>query len=148
MQGAGGGRPRKPPGQARHRNKPTRETIVVPADARVAEIPEPMVELTGVRRRVWEAMWSQPIASLWEPVVDVVPLTRLVLLQTSPEALLDKGLLAEMRHLEDRFLLNPYARAQQRVTITGVDDKPEEPTPAKKPANVTRIADRRRRLGA
>jgi hypothetical protein len=123
MRGAGGGRPRKPAGQTRHRNKPTKDTIAVPASARVPEPPEPMVELDGTRRRVWDAMWATPVATLWDRV-DVPVLTRLVMLQCSKEALLDKDLLTEMRHLEDRFLLNPYARAQQRVVIegTGQDD--------------------------
>ncbi len=151
MRGAGGGRPRKPEGTTVHRNKPTRTAITVEAAARVDEIPEPAVQMTGLRRKVWDAMWSNPIATLWDPI-DVLPLTRLVLLQTSPEALLDKGLLAEMRHLEDRFLLNPYARAQQRVELVGE----AAPVPAaearaeakREAGKVSRLEDRRRRLGA
>jgi hypothetical protein len=150
MRGAGGGRPRKPEGTARHRNKPTRTTIIVRPDARVEQIPEPALPMTGIRRQIWDEMWSNPIATLWD-LIDVVPLTRLVFLQTSADALLDKGLLAEMRQLEDRFLLNPYARAQQRVQIEG---EPRE-TPAEsraaareQAATVARLEDRRRRLGA
>jgi hypothetical protein len=116
MRGAGGGRPRKPPGQARHRNPSTRDTITVAADARVEEPPPPMIPLNGPALYLWEGMWQHPVATLWERT-DVAPLTRLVMLQTSATALLNKDLLAEMRHLEDRFLLNPYARAQQRVVI-------------------------------
>lgn len=121
MRGAGGGRPRKPAGQTRHRNKPTKDTIVVPADARVKRVPKPVGELGAVQKALWRRMWRHPVATLWEDA-DVAPLTRLVMMQTSPEALTDKDLLAEMRHLEDRFLLNPYARAQQRVVIAGEDD--------------------------
>lgn len=90
--------------------------------------------MTGIRRQVWDEMWSNPIATLWDPI-DVVPLTRLVFLQTSPEALLDKGLLAEMRQLEDRFLLNPYARAQQRVVIA----EAEEPVARVKPVRARKL---------
>jgi hypothetical protein len=75
-----------------------------------------MIPLNGPAKYLWEAMWGHPVATLWT-LADVAPLTRLVMLQTSSTALLNKDLLAEMRHLEDRFLLNPYARAQQRVVI-------------------------------
>jgi hypothetical protein len=129
MRGAGGGRPRKPPGQARHRNPPTRDTITVAADARVEDPPPPMIPLNGPARYLWEAMWQHPVATLWT-VADVAPLTRLVMLQTSATAIVSKDLLAEMRHLEDRFLLNPYARAQQRVVI---GDGPDDATAADVP---------------
>jgi hypothetical protein len=150
MRGAGAGRPRKPEGTARNRNKPTRTTLTLRADARVDEIPEPALPMSGLRRQVWDAMWASPIATLWSPI-DVLPLTRLVFLQTSPDALLDKGLLAEMRQLEDRFLLNPYARAQQRVQIgseaieTPAESRANE---RERAATVARLEDRRRRLGA
>lgn len=90
--------------------------------------------LSGIRRTIWDGMWGQPVATLWN-LVDVAPLTRLVILQTTLEALGDKDLLAEMRHLEDRFLLNPYSRAQQRVVLAGEDIDVE----------VDDIADARRR---
>lgn len=136
--GATGGRPRKPAGTTRHRNPPMRGTIVVPADARVAKIPEPPLPLSGVRLEIWNAMWSQPIATLWN-LVDLAPLARLVILQTSLEAFKSRDLLAEMRQLEDRFLLNPYSRAQQRVVI---DDAGEgEPD-----GNVAWFEDAKRRL--
>jgi hypothetical protein len=116
MKGAGAGRPRKPEGTTRHRNPPTRGTIVIASDARVAVIPDPVFPLTGVRLDIWTAMWDQPIATLWN-LVDLAPLTRLVVLQTTIEAFSSKDLLSEMRQLEDRFLLNPLARVQQRVVI-------------------------------
>jgi hypothetical protein len=81
-----------------------------------------MIPLSGPAKYVWNDMWAHPVATLWQRA-DVAPLTRLVLLQTSSTALLNKDLLAEMRHLEDRFLLNPYARAQQRVVIEDQDRK-------------------------
>ena len=114
--GAGAGRPPNPSGQVRHRHPPARGVILLQADARVATIPEPSFPLTGVRHDVWQEMWSQPIATLWNRV-DLAALTRLVILQTTLDALSNHRLLAEMRQLEDRFLLNPYARAQQRVVI-------------------------------
>lgn len=116
MRAAGSGRPRKPEGTARNRNPPTRGTITIPADARVATIPEPSLPLTGVRRDIWDLMWSQPIATLWN-LADLAALTRLVILQTTLEAFASKDLLSEMRQLEDRYLLNPMSRVQQRVVI-------------------------------
>jgi hypothetical protein len=116
MRGAGGGRPPKPPEERRHRNPPTKDTIVVYSDDRVESVPEPVLPFTGARRELWDQMWAQPIAVLWD-VVDVAALTRMVLMQTSAETVKDSRLLIELRQLEDRFLLNPYARAQQRVVI-------------------------------
>lgn len=116
MRGAGGGRPPKPEDERRHRNPPTKDTIVVYADDRPDEVPEPVLPFDGARRELWDRMWSQPIACLWD-VVDVAAVTRMVLLQTSAGTFTDNKLLIELRQLEDRFLLNPYARAQQRVML-------------------------------
>lgn len=114
--GAGSGRPRKPEGTARNVNVPTKGTVFVDEFARVAKIPEPSLPLTGVRADIWNQIWSSPVATLWCDA-DLASLTRLVILQTTLEAIMNKGLLQEMRQLEDRFLLNPYSRAQQRVVI-------------------------------
>lgn len=116
MRGAGGGRPQKPPEERRHRNPPTKDTIVVYADDRVDEVPEPVLPFDGARRALWDRIWSQPVASLWD-AVDAAAVTRMVLLQTSATTFTDNKLLIELRQLEDRFLLNPYARAQQRVML-------------------------------
>ncbi len=129
MRGAGGGRPRKPEGTTRHRNPPTRNQIVVYSDARVDPIPDPPVPLQGLQQAQWRDLWSQPLATLWANPADLMTLVRLVALQTSADAMLDKGLLAEIRQLEDRFLLSPYARAQQRIVIL---DPPEEEAPVQR----------------
>ena len=126
MRGAGGGRPRKPDGQRINRH-PLKGAVVVYGDARGEMVPEPLMPLTVPQRRLWDALWSQPIATLWCPA-DVPALTRLVMLQTSDRAQFDGRLLAETRQLEDRFLLSPYARAQQRVVIVEPEeDEPETP---------------------
>jgi hypothetical protein len=117
MRGAGGGRPRLPPDENRRRRPPpTKDTIVVYADDRVDHVPDPVLPFDGLRRQLWDRMWAQPIAVLWD-VVDVAALTRMVMLQTSAAAMTEPRMLLELRNLEDRFLLNPYARAQQRVVI-------------------------------
>lgn len=138
MKGAGAGRPAKPTGQARNRMPPTRGTIAIPSTAHVAKIPEPSLPLTGVRLDIWNSMWSQPIATLWN-LADLAALTRLVILQTTLEAFTSKDLLSEMRQLEDRFLLNPMSRVQQRVVI----DEGEAQTDG---SNVAWFEDAKRRL--
>lgn len=137
--GAGGGRPAKPAGQARNQNKPMRGSIVLSASARVDKVPAPPLPLDGVRLEIWDQMWAQPIATLWS-VVDLTALCRLVILQTTLAAYSKAELLREMRCLEDRFLLNPYSRAQQRVVIDG------EAEGAADGSNVAWYADAKARL--
>lgn len=139
MRGAGGGRPRKPAGQTRHRNPTTKKPVTIKADAKVDQIPKPAIAFKGVRKKIWDQMWAQPVATLWD-VADVAVLTRLVVLQTTPAVYQDRGLLAETRQLEDRFLLNPYARAQQRIIIEDAAGEGEEA------GDVTWLEDARRRL--
>ena len=81
--------------------------------------PEPPFPLAGLRSALWRRMWAQPVARVWADI-DVAPLARLVVLQTSPEAFTDRGLLAELRQLEDRFFLSP--RARREGGSTGGDD--------------------------
>lgn len=123
MRGAGGGRPRKPDDQRRNRNAPSRHDIVVYTDARVAVVPDPPIPLVGRQVPAWEALWREPVATLWS-TADVGAVLRMVILQTSAQTYRQSGLLAELRQLEDRFLLNPYSRAQQRVVI--IDPPAEE----------------------
>jgi hypothetical protein len=122
MRGAGAGRPRKPEGTTRHRNKPTRADIVI--SSRPGEAPRPAFPISDVGMDIWARVWAEPIAVLWS-VADVAPLTRLVVLQGTTSALADCRLLAEMRQLEDRFFLNPYSRVQQRVRFADDDDVDE-----------------------
>ncbi len=89
------------------------------ADLRVEGCPEPPFPLAGLRRALWERMWAHPVARTWADC-DVAPLARLVIMQTTPEVFTDRGLLAELRQLEDRFLLSP--RARHDAGGTGDDD--------------------------
>lgn len=120
MRGAGGGRPSKPEAQRRNKNPRMKDTIRLHVDDRPAVVPDPAVEFTGVRADLWAAMWDRPVAMLWD-AADVGPLTRMVVLQTTPEVYRSDRLLAEVRQLEDRFFLNPYSRVQQRITLVGDD---------------------------
>jgi hypothetical protein len=100
-------------------------------------VPDPTAKLGKLAMVTWGRMWDRPVAVLWDEA-DVAALTRLVRLQHSTVA--DARVLAEIRQLEDRFLLNPYARAQQRVVIQGDGSEDEEA------ADVSWIEDARRRL--
>jgi hypothetical protein len=130
VRGAGGGRPRKPEGTTRHRNAPTRHDIVVYADARVVDVPEPPIPLQGLQLAAWKHLWAEPVATLWS-TADVSAIARMVALQTSAQVFQAPGLLAELRQLEDRFLLNPYARAQQRIVIVDPPDEQVEAEPVR-----------------
>lgn len=126
----------------RHRNPPTRGTIRVAADARVDDVPEPALPLEGDARTLWHRIWTQPVATLWTEA-DVAPLTRLVQLQIGAGESANAKLMGELRQLEDRFLMNPYARAQMRVVVGDDEDAPE---PVDEIA--VNIANYRRMLGA
>ena len=117
--GAGAGAKPKA-GPKRHRNAQMRDDIVLSSAPRTDPIPDPSFPLDGVRREVWDRMWTHPIAVLWIEA-DCAALTRMVVLQTTPSSFDDRGLLAEMRQLEDRYLLNPYSRVQQRVKFAGAE---------------------------
>jgi len=117
----GSGPKPKPANQTRHAN-PLKPGIVVDGDARVGTVPKPPLALDAGQRRIWSAIWAQPIATLWGDI-DVAPLCRMVILETTREAFTSASLLAEMRHLEDRFLLNPTARAQQRVSVSAPTER-------------------------
>lgn len=112
MRGAGGGRPSKG-AAARNRAKPTVERVVLPKVGPPGPAPKPMVRLEAAAGRLWKAMWTRPEAWQWAEA-DVPALTRLVVLQLDPRAWLDPRLLSEMRQLEDRYGMNPYARKQMR----------------------------------
>ena len=116
MRGAGGGAPAKPEGQRRNRTKPAHETVALPATGREGPSPTPTVALAGGARRLWDALWSRPEASQWSEA-DVPALTRMVWLESNRKVWTDSRLLAEVRQLEDRFGLNPYARRQLRWRI-------------------------------
>lgn len=111
-----GSGPKPKPENLRRNRNPHKPQTVVALDAKVTAAPRPPLLLTPSQRRLWNAMWSQPIATLWNEL-DAAALCRLVILETDVDVFHNHALLAEMRHLEDRFLLNPTARAQQRVVI-------------------------------
>ncbi len=121
MRGVGGGSFPRSDGLRRN-NKPLREVTKLRADVTVAEVPEPALPLTEAGRELWDRVWSHPVAQLWTEA-DVGGLTRMVALQADPDAHSDPKILAEIRQLEDRYLLNPYARRAQRIELVGDEEE-------------------------
>jgi hypothetical protein len=109
MKGQGGGRPTKPDGQKRNRNKPTHGYVQLPREGRKGAAPKPLLELSDLEKRLWRLLWATPESTQWGPG-DVPAVTRMVQLQANPDTPRDSRLLAEVRNLEDRFCLNPYSR--------------------------------------
>jgi hypothetical protein len=93
-------------------------TVSESVDAR--SIPDPIRPLSPRERAWWDRLWRSPAAALWCES-DVAAVTRLVVLETTEG--LDAKVLAELRQLEDRLLLNPWARRVAKVEV--VADKPE-----------------------
>lgn len=115
------GRPPKPAGQARNRNKPTHAEVYLPPGGRGGRVPTPMgATLKPEAVKLWRRLWKTPEASQWGDA-DVPALTRYVSLAIAPDLWLEKGVLGELRQLEDRFGLNPYGR---RVSKWVIDDEP------------------------
>jgi len=74
---------------------------------------------------LWKCLWASGEASQWR-AVDAAAVTRLVELESIPAGEIDVRLLAEVRQLEDRFGLNPYARRQLGWRAPAeVEDRPE-----------------------
>jgi hypothetical protein len=116
MQGAGGGRPLKPDGQKQNRNA-TKAEIVLPSEGRQGPIPDsPLALRRKAAKEQWERLWRTPEATTWGDV-DLLPIARMVILQTDPATLADTKLLQQVRDLEDRFLLSPYSRRINKVSI-------------------------------
>lgn len=139
MRGAGGGSFPNPHG-IRRNHKPLREVVTLRTDVTVAEVPEPALPLTEAGRELWDRVWSHPVAQLWTEA-DVGGLSRMVAMQSDPASHSDPKKLAEIRQLEDRYLLSPYARRAQRVELVDEDEEPVD-------VAVLAIANYRRALGA
>lgn len=124
MRGAGGGRPSKG-SAARNRNKPTHETVTLPAEG-PSVVPDMPDWLPPDCAQSWAALWTTPEASQWTSA-DVPAVARMVLMQSDGSVLEDNRLLAELRQLEDRFGLNPYARRNMKWV------RADEPEPSAEP---------------
>jgi hypothetical protein len=102
------GPPPKPAGQRRRRNTVTAPVTLPSAGSR--RKPPPLASVSAGTRAWWKTIWASPMAAAWldSDVPGLARLARLLdlLNEGEPNALV----LAEIRHLEDRFGLSPLAR--------------------------------------
>lgn len=90
-------------------------------------IPEPAFPFDEMRRRLWDALWSQPAAAEWGEVL-VAPLTRMVVLQTSKATFENPRVLSELRQLEERFGLVPDVPSEDDNGGSEVEVRKPDPT--------------------
>lgn len=104
-------------------------TIVLPAAGRDGDSPEPTGVLSEGARRMWDAWWSSPMATMWDPNVDVFVLTRLAQMydHAQSEGVSDR-VTVEMRQLEGTFGLSPKGRKELGWVIEA--DAPTVVSPA------------------
>jgi hypothetical protein len=120
------GRPPKPDGQKVNRHKPTHGPAVTLPAKPSRPAPEPAADLAEDAERLWARAWALPESAMWSDA-DVPAMTRLVTMQADPTAWNNEKKMAEMRQLEDRFGLNPYARRQLGWKIEGEAEASAKP---------------------
>jgi hypothetical protein len=125
--------PRKPEVERVRRNVPDPSTFI-PTKPR-GEVPAAPGLLVHEPHALewWDRLWREPIAVLWRSF-DEPAVARLCLLyaQVFAGLLDDKGVLMEVRSLEDRFGLNPRARQQLRWLVAEESAGPAKPKPARR----------------
>lgn len=124
----------KPEGQRRRRNVPAASVVVLPPAGRKGRAPQSPLPLPEHAQKLYRRLWHSPEATQWTGA-DWLPVARLALLAVNA-AEASKGVLEEIRHLEDRLGLNPQARARLRWTVGGSD--PEQPG-SRASGSVTRL---------
>jgi hypothetical protein len=88
-------------------------TIVLPAAGRNGDIPEPTGVLSVSARNMWDAWWRSPMATMWDPTVDVFVLTRLAQMYDHAQSSgVSDRVTVEMRQLEGTFGLSPKGRKE------------------------------------
>lgn len=133
--GAGGGRPAKPAGQARNRQKPTHDAVTLPVEPRKGRAPQSPLPLPERAEKLYRRLWRSQQATQWTHA-DVLPVARLALLASGMVEDSSKGQLEEMRHLEDRLGLHPHSRRQLRWALPGEDEADARP---QQQGSVTRL---------
>jgi hypothetical protein len=138
--------PRAGPGARRHRGQ--RDWVKIPADARVAEVPElpgDQSDWFEATCKWWKQVWESPVATMYQPA-DLRGLVRLARLHDLEEAGdLPASAYGEITKLEDRFGLNPKALNALGWVVVEVKPKAEaqaKPTrSASKPRRGLRAVD-------
>lgn len=104
----------------RRRNTASPGQTVLPAEGRSGSVPA-LPGASGYSatvRRWWRDAWRSPMATQWDPATDVPALARLAALRDRALAGTSNATeLAEARQLEDRYGLNPQARARLGWTV-------------------------------
>lgn len=136
--GQGGGRPAKPAGQARNRNKPTHDVVVLPKADRKGRAPKSPLSLSEEADAIYRGLWKSQQATQWTHA-DALPVARLALLSAGVDEDASKGVLEEVRHLEDRLGLNPHARRQLRWALPDEDPAGARPQQQTEQASVHRL---------
>lgn len=102
-----------------------------PRELSAPKVPVPPVPDHGWPDEVvawWSAVWSSPVASEWDPVVDLVVVTRLGDLYAATfGAAPNAALVAQVTRLESELLLTPSARKRAYVALPRPDAE-EEPS--------------------
>lgn len=131
-------------------NQPKQPPLIpLPAEGRTGPIPKPTAELSAKARRMWNAWWRSPMATMWNVEVDVFALTRLAeMYDFAQEVGVSDRVTVEMRQLEATFGLNPKARKDLNWVIvdTDADAAPTGDAPSDEVARLRE--ERRRRLAA
>lgn len=129
-----------PKQQRRRRNTPERGEWVE-LEPRKGPTPKCPVKLDAAQRAEWKRLWHTPMASMWQDE-DVPVLARIMTLRAFLQTNLDKGLLSELRQLEDRFGLTPKGRRDLRWLIPSTE--PADPRTKREPKVEDEVARRRR----
>jgi len=87
------------------------DRVMLPANPTLDVVPEPTGSLSDDARRMWDAWWRSPMATMWDANVDRYVLTRLAQMydHAKLEGVSDR-VTVEMRQLESTFGLSPKGR--------------------------------------
>jgi hypothetical protein len=101
--------------------------VTLPSGPPARRKPPPLASVSTETRVWWKTIWASPMAAVWLDA-DVPALARLarlldLLAEGEPSALL----LAEVRHLEDRFGLSPLARRRLQWEVAQAEAEPRKP---------------------
>lgn len=126
------GPPPKPASQRRRRNAAPAVQKLPAGGRTLRERPQlPLEDPCPSTVAWWETIWASPMAAVWLEA-DVPALVRLAqLVDAVARGHSDARILAEIRHLEDRFGLSPLARRRLQWEIDQASAGDEAPGGAK-----------------
>ena len=118
-----------PKPNAVNRNRPLANTVRLPAEGRVGEVPA--WPLRGVEPDVWASLWGMPQAVMWERMCSHRTVARyafLLSLVEDPARDVQASMLGEVRQLEQQLGVTPKAMRDLRWEIVAdeVGERREE----------------------